>query len=119
MSTEGSKVKEQPKEMTWTRAILYGMGITVFFVIFLGFIPSQFTYWWEDQTDSVVEIVSNLTNREIEAYTSVRIRDAISMGYQTVVFVAALGAVYFKLEKRRRRLGQQGFAGVKDYLSGK
>lgn len=105
--------------MTWTKAVLIGLGITVVLIIFLGFIPSYFTYWWEEQTDSVVEIVHSLTGQEIQEYTSVRIRDAVSMGYQTVVFVIAVGAVYFVMEKRRRRLGQRGFEGVKEYLSGK
>lgn len=107
------------KEMTWTKAVLFGFAIAIGFFIFLGFIPSYFTYWWEGQTDNVIRIVNDLTGWEMQQYTTIRIRDAISMGYQTTVFAAAIIAVYIVMERRRRRLGQRGFEGVKEYLPGK
>lgn len=110
---------DENKEMTWTKAILFGFAIAAASILVFGFLPSEFTYWWERNTDNIVALVGDVTGQEIEQYTSVRIRDAISMGFQTVLFVIPIVATYIIMERRRRRLGQRGFEGVKEYMPGK
>ncbi len=106
------------KEITWTRATVIGLLISAMLLITLGYIPSIFTYWWDAQTGAVVDLIQKTTGYEIEPYTSIRIRDAISLGYQTVAFAIPIVATYVIMERRRRRLGQRGAEDVKGYLPG-
>jgi hypothetical protein len=106
------------KEMTWPRAVVMGLIITGILLILLAWIPSHFTYfWWEKLKPA--ELLQKLTGHEFQPYTLVRIRDNISMGYQTVVFAIPVIATYVIMEKRRRQLGQRGADDVKGYLPGK
>jgi hypothetical protein len=105
-------------ELTWTKAIMLGLGITSFFLITLGWIPSHLVYFWWDELNPgglLERIGINLK----DPYTLVRLRDAISMGYQTTLFVAAIVATYILGERKRRRLGLQGAGEPRDYLPGK
>lgn len=113
---DGSK-----REMTWTKAVLFGLVLTVILLIFLGFIPSLFRYWWAGNAQKVVEpfMADTLSIELKDPYTLVRIHDAISMGYQTTVFALPVAATYFIMEKRRKRMGLRGSEGVKGYLPGK
>lgn len=112
-------MSETKKEMTWAKAVLIGTGITASLILTLGFVPSIFTYWWEGQVQNVIDLIKGITGRAIQPYTTIRIRDAISMGYQTFIFAAYVIATYIYMERRRRRLGQRGVEGVQGYLSGK
>lgn len=108
-------------EMTWTKAVLIGMAITVALLVGLGFIPSFLRYWWAaNSTTIVLPFLEDLTGYTFkDTYTMVRIHDAISMGYQTTVFVIPVAATYILMERRRKRLGQRGSEAVKGYLPGK
>jgi len=113
-------------ELSWTKAVALGMGITIFLLITLAWIPSYFTYWWAARDASAVKIVQDVVHKipgfahhTIQPYTSTRVRDAISMGYQTTVFAAIIVAAYLYGERKRRRLGQRGADDVKGYLPGK
>lgn len=113
-------------EMTWTKAIFVGLAVTIFLLITLAWIPSYFTYWWQSRDASAVKTIQSivshipgLTHHTIQPYTSTRVRDAISMGFQTNVFAGVIVAAYVYGEKRRRRLGQRGSDDVKGYLPGK
>lgn len=112
-----SKVADR-KEMTWPKAVLIGMVITGLLLIFLAWIPSHFTYFWWEQLKPG-ERLEQMTGHEFQPYTLVRIRDAISMGFQTVFFAIPIVATYVIMEKRRRALGQRGADDVKGYLPGK
>jgi hypothetical protein len=106
------------KEMTWTRAVMTGLFITGLLLIFLAWIPSHFTYfWWEKLNPS--ELLKKLTGHQFQPYSLVRIRDSISMGYQTVAFAIPIVATYVIMERRRRAMGQRGADDVKGYLPGK
>lgn len=109
------------QEMTWTKAVIFGMVLTVFLLVSLGFIPSIFRYWWAANSQDVVGpfITETLGIPMKDPYTLVRLHDAISMGYQTTAFAIPVAACYFILEKRRKRLGLRGNEGVKGYLPGK
>jgi hypothetical protein len=113
-------------ELTWTKAILVSLGITIFLLITLAWMPSYFTYWWSSRDataiktiQSVVHHIPGWKNHTIQPYTSTRVRDAISMGFQTNVFAGVIVGAYVYGEKRRRRLGQRGADDVKGYLPGK
>lgn len=112
--------KQSEPEMTWVRAIVLSTIITALLIIFLGFIPSIFRYWWSSNSDQIATTIKNLTGIEIkDRYNLVRIHDAISMGVQTFIFVIPVTAAYVLGERRRRRLGLRGTEGVKGYLPGK
>jgi len=106
------------KEMTWTRAVMTGLFITGLLLIFLAWIPSHFTYfWWEKLKPG--ELLKKITGHQFQPYSLVRIRDSISMGYQTFVFAIPIVATYVIMERRRRAMGQRGADDVKGYLPGK
>lgn len=111
--------KQSKAELTWTKAVLLGLAITGFLLITLAWIPSYFTYWWGGKSQDVLDFLQRVTKHEFEPYTSVRIRDAISMGYQTTVFAAVIVAAYIVNERRRRKQGLRGSDEVKGYLPGK
>jgi hypothetical protein len=112
--------RKPTSELTWTRAIIYGLVITWGFVIFLGWIPSYFIYWWGSQTQNVINLIHKVFNYTLkDPYTTVRIRDAIAMGFETNVIVVALVAAYIIGERKRRRQGQRGAEDVKGYMPGK
>jgi len=103
-----------------------GLVVTLFLLITLAWIPSYFTYWWASRDASAVKIIQSVVSHlpgvkhpTIQPYTSTRVRDAISMGYQSTVFAVIIVAAYVYGEKRRRRLGQRGADDVKGYLPGK
>ena len=105
--------------MTWTRAVLLGLGLTIFLLITLGWIPSHLVYFWWEQLN-VGELLNDVAGIELkDPYTLVRLRDAISMGYQTTVFAALIIGAYIFGERKRRRQGAQGAGEPRDYLPGK
>jgi hypothetical protein len=113
-------------ELTWAKAVIVGMGITILLLVTLAWIPSWFTYWWTARDASAIKIIQNivhhlpgLKNHTIQPYTSTRVRDAISLGFQTNVFAGLIVAAYVWGERKRRRLGQRGVDEVKGYLPGK
>jgi hypothetical protein len=110
---------EQPApELTWSKAVLLGLGITIFLLITLGWIPSHFVYFWWDQLKPG-ELLERVGIELKDQYTLVRLRDAISMGYQTTIFAGLVIATYIFGERKRRRLGKQGAGEPRDYLPGK
>lgn len=111
--------RRERQQLTWTQAILIGLAITAFFLVTLTWIPSHFTYFWWDRIRPGTLLKDVLGIELNDPYTLVRIRDAISMGYQTTVFAVVIVATYIWGERRRRRLGQQGAEEPKGYLSGK
>jgi uncharacterized SAM-binding protein YcdF (DUF218 family) len=113
-------------ELTWTKAVVVGLGVTILLLISLAWIPSYFTYWWSSRDaaavktiQSVVHHIPGFKTHTIQPYTSTRVRDAISLGFQSTVFAGIIVAAYVYGEKRRRRLGQRGADDVKGYLPGK
>jgi hypothetical protein len=104
--------------MSWPKAVMVGLVITGVLLIALAWIPSHFTYFWWEQLKPA-DLLKKLTGHDFEPYSLVRIRDAISMGYQTFAFAIPIVATYVIMEKRRRALGQRGADDVKGYLPGK
>jgi len=74
-------------ELTWVKAVLVGLAITIFLLITLAWIPSYYTYWWASRDAAAIKIIQNVVHHlpggahhTIQPYTSTRVRDAISMG---------------------------------------
>ncbi|MGH2767819.1 MAG: hypothetical protein ACRDIF_02560 [Actinomycetota bacterium] len=111
----------QKAQLTWARAVMIGLGITAVLLVTLAAIPSIFTYWWGGRQQEVVDLINRVAKRKLikDPYMSVRIRDMISMGYQTTIFAAFIVGAYIWGERRRRRMGQRGVDAVKGYLPGK
>lgn len=104
--------------LSWTRAIIIGLLITGVLLVALAWIPSHFTYFIWPRLQPA-KIIQDVTGYKIKnPYTLVRIGDLISMGYQTVAFIIPVVITYFVMERRRRRLGQQGVE-PRGYLPGK
>src|SRR5205807_10410670 len=100
--------------------------VTLFLVILHACINSYYPYWWPSRDASTLKILNNVVthlpgfkHHPIQPYTSPRVLDAISLGYQSTVFAGIIVAAYVYGEKRRRRLGQRGADDVKGYLPGK
>src|SRR5260370_22449959 len=79
-------------ELTWTRAVVIGLGVTVFLLITLAWIPSYFTYWWASRDASAVKTIQGLVSHipgchhhTIQPYTSTRVRDPSSLGDRSTV----------------------------------
>jgi hypothetical protein len=116
-------------ELTWTKAIFLGFVVTAALLLLLVWIPSHFTYYIWDRFNAsalpfglgldLAAFYQNLAGREMDPYTLVRIRDAVSLGYQSTVFAVIIVATYIWGERRRRRLGQRGPDEPRDYLPGK
>ena len=113
--------KQPEKQMSWAKAIVLSIIISALLIIFLGFIPSTFRYEWGNRSDQIATFVEEKFGYEFkERYTLVRIHDAISMGFQTVLFAIPIALTYVLGERRRRRLGLRGGSSdVKGYLPGK
>lgn len=118
----GAAAGGKPKaQLTWTKAVVIGLALTASMIVTLAWIPSYFTYWWAGRSQEIFDFVNRTAGREIlkDPYMSVRIRDFVSMGYQTTVFAVYIVAAYLWAERRRRRLGQRGVDEVTGYLPGK
>lgn len=118
--------RPQSTESTWVKAVVLGLVIIAVLLVFLAWIPSYFTYWWtardttaQQYVQDVVHWIPGFKHHTIQPYTSTRVRDAISLGYQTTVIAVVLAAAYIRGERKRRRLGQRGADDVKGYLPGK
>jgi hypothetical protein len=112
--------KQPEKQLTWAKAIVLATLISAALIVTLGFVPSIFRYQWNNHTDAMVAFIKDKTGFEFkDIYTMIRIHDAISMGFQTVIFAIPIAATYILGERRRRRLGLRGTDSVKGYLPGK
>jgi hypothetical protein len=111
------------RPMTWTRAILTGLGIWVIAIILLGQLPSWIIYKADQSVSTLIEwsksipLVNDegLNPKQIEM-----IRDIVANGVQMGALVAMLVVAYFWQERKRKRTGGKGVQDVvKGYMPGK
>ena len=109
--------------MSWTKAILIGLAIWVFSIIFLGQVPSVIIYKFDQYVAEIIEFSkkipfvndAGLNTRQVQI-----VRDLVANGVQIGALFAMLVFAYFWQEKKRKRLGGRGVQDpVKGYLSGK
>jgi hypothetical protein len=109
--------------MTWTRAILFGLGIWIFSIAFMGQLPSWIIYKFGNDIAQIIDFTKKLplVNKDGLNTTQVAIvRDIVANTVQNGVLIGMLVVAYFWQEKKRKRLGTKGPEDpVKGYMSGK
>ena len=115
--------KHTDRPMSWTKAILIGLAIWVFSIIFLGQVPSVIIYKFDQYVAEIIEFSqklpfvndAGLNTRQVQI-----IRDLVANGVQIGALVTMLVFAYFWQETKRKRVGGRGVQDpVKGYLSGK
>lgn len=111
------------RPMTWTRAVLLGLGIWVLLIILTGQIPSYFIYWVDTNVARVIDWTTKIPGVNSEGFNPKQVqiaRDVIANGIQMGAFSVMLGAAYFWQKAKQKRTGQKGLQDtVKGYMSGK
>ncbi|MBA2725182.1 MAG: hypothetical protein H0U53_04260 [Actinobacteria bacterium] len=109
--------------MTWTRAILLGVGIWMFSIIAMGQIPSLIIYKMDQYVSEIIEFTKKIPGVNPEGLNPKQIaiiRDMINNGVQIGFLVALLAFMYFWQEKKRKRTGAKGPEDpVRGYMPGK
>ena len=115
------KIVDAP--MTWTRAILLGLAIWVYSIIFMGQIPSLIIYKTDQYVAEIIEFTQKLPliNEEGLNTTQIRmIRDIIANGFQITALIVLLAFMYFWQKAKQKRTGAKGIEDpVKGYMPGK
>lgn len=111
------------RPMTWTRAILTGLGIWVIAIILLGQLPSWIIYKADQSVSSLIDFSTKLPLVNDEGLNPKQIemiRDVVANGVQMGALVVMLVVAYFWQEKKRKRTGGKGVQDVvKGYMPGK
>jgi hypothetical protein len=115
------KIVDAP--MTWTRAILLGLAIWVYAIIFMGQIPSLIIYKFDQYVAEIIEFTQKLplVNKDGLNTTQIRmIRDIIANGFQINALIALLVFMYYWQKFKQKRTGAKGIEDpVKGYMPGK
>lgn len=115
--------KHTDKEMTWTRAIVFGVVIWVVGIILLAQIPSVIIYKADQYVGEIIEFSGKLPLVNDEGLNSKQvqiIRDLVANGVQMTILVGMLVGAYIWQEKKRKRTGSKGLQDVvKGYMPGK
>ena len=115
--------KYTDREMTWTRAIVYGILIWIVGIALLAQLPSVIIYKADQYVSEIIEFSAKLPLVNEEGLNSKQIQivrdivaNAVQMGILTVMLIGA----YIWQEKKRKRTGSKGLQDVvKGYMPGK
>ena len=111
------------RPMSWTKAILLGLGIWVLAVLFLGQVPSYMIYWADQNIDMLIEWSKSVPGVNPNGLNTIQIqiiRDIAANTVQMGLLVGALLFVYKWQESKRKRIGGKGPQDtVKGYMPGK
>lgn len=109
--------------MTWTRAIVLGLGIWVFAIAFMGQVPSYIIYSFDQYVSEIIDFskkVPGVGEEGLNARQIAIIRDLVANGVQITFLAVLLIFMYFWQERKRKRTGARGIEDpVKGYMSGK
>jgi hypothetical protein len=115
------KVVDAP--MTWTRAILLGIAVWVYSIIFMGQIPSLIIYKFDQYVAEIIEFTQDLplVNKDGLNTTQIRmIRDIVANGFQITALIVLLVFMYYWQKFKQKRTGAKGLEDpVKGYMPGK
>ena len=115
------KVVDAP--MTWTRAILLGIAVWVYSIIFMGQIPSLIIYKFDQYVAEIIEFTQDLpfVNEDGLNTTQIRmIRDIVANGFQITALIVLLVFMYYWQKFKQKRTGAKGLEDpVKGYMPGK
>ena len=115
------KIVDAP--MTWTRAILLGLAVWVYSIIFMGQIPSLIIYKTDQYVAEIIEFTQDLplVNEEgLNPQQINMIRDMVANGFQITALIALLAFMYFWQKAKQKRTGAKSIEDpVKGYMPGK
>ena len=116
------KVTDAP--MTWTRAILIGLGLYVLAILLLGQAPSWIIYWFDQEVATLIDWSKKIpgVNQE-EGFNTTQIkivRDIVANAVQNTFLIAMLAAAYFWQKSKAKRTGAKTLSDpIKGYMPGK
>lgn len=115
------KVTDAP--MTWTRAIVLGLGLFVLATLLLGQAPSYIIYWFDQYVAEIIEFTAKIpgVNEEgLNAKQVAIVRDIVANTVQNAFLIAFLAGAYFWQKSKQKRTGAKGLTDpVKGYMPGK
>ncbi len=127
------RITDRP--MTWTRAILIGLGIWIAAILLLGQVPSWIIYKMDQEVSGIVELSTKVPgvgkicsslgsggppSEGCNPTQIAIVRDLVANGVQMGILAAMLVGAYIWQEKKRKRLGGRGPEDVvKGYMPGK
>ena len=115
------KVTDAP--MTWTRAIVLGLGLFVLATLLLGQAPSWIIYWFDAQVAQIIEFSAKIPGVNPEGLNAKQVaivRDIVANTVQNAFLIAFLAGAYFWQKSKQKRTGAKGLTDpVKGYMPGK
>lgn len=111
------------RPMSWTRAVVSGLGVWVLAILLLGQLPSLIIYKADTYVSQLIDFSKNipgvsdqgLNPKQIAILRDI-VANAVQMGFLTIGLVAA----YIWQERKRKRTGAKGLTDtVKGYMPGK
>ena len=115
------KVTDAP--MTWTRAIVLGLGLFVLATLLLGQAPSWIIYWFDAQVAQIIEFsakIPGVNSEGLNAKQVAIVRDIVANTVQNAFLIAFLAGAYFWQKSKQKRTGAKGLTDpVKGYMPGK
>lgn len=115
------KVTDAP--MTWTRAIVLGLGLFVLATLLLGQAPSYIIYTFDRYVAQIIEFsakVPGVNPEGLNAKQVAIVRDIVANTVQNAFLIAFLAGAYFWQKSKQKRTGAKGLVDpVKGYMPGK
>jgi hypothetical protein len=111
------------RPMTWTKAVLIGLGVWIFLILFIGQLPSVIIYKFDQYIGQIIEFTAKIPGVNKAGLNTKQvkmIRDIIANGVQMGILTGMFVAAYIWQERARKRRGTKGHTDpVKGYMPGK
>jgi Na+/H+ antiporter NhaC len=111
------------RPMTWTKAVLIGLGVWIFLILFIGQLPSVIIYKFDQYIAQIIDFSkkipvvneAGLNTKQVKI-----IRDIVANGVQMGILTGMIAFAYIWQERKRKRTGSKGLTDpVKGYMPGK
>jgi hypothetical protein len=111
------------RPMTWTKAVLIGMGVWIFLIIFIGQLPSVIIYKFDQYIAEIINFTKKIPGVNKAGLNTIQvkmIRDIVANGVQMGILTGMLVFAYFWQKASQKRRGLKGLTDpVKGYMPGK
>ena len=111
------------RPMTWTKAVLIGMGIWIFLIIFVGQLPSVIIYKFDQYIAEIIDFTKKIPGVNKAGLNTIQvkmIRDIVANGVQMGILTGMLAFAYIWQKRSQKRRGLKGLTDpVKGYMPGK
>ena len=111
------------RPMTWTKAVLIGLGIWIFAIIFLGQVPSVIIYKFDQYIAEIINFTKRIPGVNKAGLNTIQVkmvRDIVANGVQMGILTGMLAGAYFWQKAKQKRTGSKGLGDpVKGYMPGK